>query len=196
MTKKEYERYQKIGIEIDQLNQDLDDLTNEMKRLCAERKPFGNITKQIAQTIQDIGLREGIREELLLPQNVKIKGGYSEVERILREGYVCDKQVAIEEYISMYLTDNFNHNIHYFEWEVRDEDLYIAHIHWKQNQILAYDLQKLLKRDIEWISNAFIEICKDITFKGCVLIKDKRSNYIQRYPLKEAIKWLEDNYYM
>lgn len=189
----------KLCVEIQDLAQDFEDTLREIHDLYVKRdmKHLKGVEIRLHNIIRGINLRETIKEELSLPQYVKMEGGMLPLKEWWDKtnDMVKDHQ-DIEEHIAMFLTDNYNHNVYGFDWVVKGDDIFVNNIRWNENQILPNDLKLLLKGQIKVIENGMVSIYKDIDFKGSVLIKDKETNYIGRYTYKEAIKALESRYYL
>jgi hypothetical protein len=199
MNKKDYKRYKKIRAEIAQLNQDIDDCMTSIK-MSYEQRDLKGAKKQnrvLENLLQMLYKRETISDELLLPKYVKLENGYQDVKDFIKdnEWFEDEETSIIEEYVSNYLLDETNHNLYGFNYVVKGNDIYVTKIRWNQYQILESDLKDVLKGN-NWIENDYVEVVKDITFKGCLLIKSKESSYIERCTLKEAIRELENKYVM
>lgn len=205
MNKNEYKRYKRIGAEIAQLHQDMDDTLSEIRELYIARdtKHLKGVRIRLENIIRETYLRETIREELLLPQYVKMEDGMKPLLAWWDEINEMDINLQdIEEHIAMFLTDNYNHDVCEFNYFVKGDDIYITNIHWNEKQILPHDIKLILKGELREIDNGFVHISRDMnltTFepnKGFVLIKHKLSGYVGRYTYKDAITCLMHDYYL
>lgn len=198
MNKKDYKRYKKIGTEIAQLNQDVEDCMSALKE-CYETRNLNRAKRfngSLNYLLKELYKREVIRDELLLPKHMKITNGYQDIQDFIKDNdWEEEESSVIEEYVSNCLLDETNHNLFGFTWVVVGKDIYVTNIRWNQYQTLECDLKDVLKGK-HMIENDYVEVVKDISFKGCLLIKNKESGYTRRYTLKEAIKELESLYVM
>ena len=190
MTKKDLRRHNKIKEELAQLDQDFEDVLEEIRFYYVERnmKKIKVAETKLKWVLREVNLRRTIDEEITLPKYVKMTWVGEEED--------MPKDAEMEEYIAMFLTDNYNHNVYGFQWVVKGKDVFITSIRWNQWQILESDLKRCLKDCNVCVKNGEVEIYKDPSKKGVLLIKDIESKYVRAAKLKEAIKELEDNYYM
>lgn len=190
MNKNQYKRYKEIGSEIAQLHQDMEDTLTEIKQHYIDRnlKSVRGAQIRLENIIRGIDMREVIREELLLPQYVKMEGAMR---------YVKDQPKSfVEEFIAMYLTDNYNHNVYECTYHSDAKNIYITNIRWNKNQVLPRDVKRVLKGELDHIKNGHFEMYKYGMKEGMVLIKHKASNYVNAYTYKKAIKVMEEHYYL
>lgn len=190
MTKKDLKRHNKIKEELAQLDQDFEDVLEEIRNHYVERnmKDVKIAETKLKWVLREVNLRRTIDEEILLPKYVKTTWVGNEED--------MPKDAEMDEYIAMFLTDNYNHNVYGFYWVSKGKDVYITNIRWNQNQTLPIDLKKCLKGEIGSIKNGEVEIYKDPFNKGVLLIKDTTTKYVRAATLKETIKELESKYYM
>lgn len=200
MNKKDYKRYKKLRSEIAQLNVDLEDTYEEIKQLYIKRTSKGlrSVHIRLEYLLREINLRKTIEEEIVLPKHAKIDGGFQDVQDFIKDNDFEDEETTsiLEEYCSMYLTDNYNHNIYGFTYHVKGKDIYLTNIRWNENQTLPHDIKMVAKGKEDMIDNALFSVVKDPFFKGCVLINDKETKYTQRCSWKMGIRLLENQYYM
>lgn len=199
MNKNQLKRYRKIGAEIAQFNQDLEDAERWLGD-CYTRRDFNgarDTLKTIENIYHEIGIREVIRDELLLPQFVKLKNGINEIKDFMQDNEIVENyETFIEEYIAMNLTDNYNHNLFGFDWVVRGSSISVSNIRWNQHQLLECDLKSLLKGEISRIEIGDVHLNKHAHFKNAICLYDRREPNYKNLSLNEAIKWLEEHYYL
>lgn len=198
MNKKDYKRYKQIKLELEQLEQDKEDTLERIQELYDERNikvdGVNGVFITLKNLLRDIGLRKTIMSELLLPKRIKIEDGYQDCIDFWVDNDLPHNDDDICEYISMYLTDSYNHNLYGFDWVVKGTNIYVNNIRWNKGQILVADLKHYAKKDV--LENDLVRVVRDVEL-GSYLITDKETKYTTRkWTLRETIEWLESHYYM
>jgi len=198
MNKNSYKRHQVIKNEIANIRQDLLDSEEELKGAYIERnlKKAKYIKKRINLLLGSLYTRETIQGEILLPQQLKIENGVLVLEDFWKDNSIEPNNSDFEEFVAMYLTDNYNHNIFGFVWVVKEKDIFVTKIRWNKNQILESDIKETIRGKTQ-INNDFVTITKNRDKENSVVIVHKESGYVQEAnTLKGAIKILRNHYYM
>ena len=199
MNKIQLKRYKKIGTEIAHLNQDIEDAQKWLDN-CYIRRDFEGARetlKKIEDIYHEIGIRQVIREELLLPQSIKLENAITEIEDFMKDNSIVDDYEAfVEEYVAIYLTDNYNHTLFGFDWKVRGSTIYVSNIRWNQHQLLSHDLKCLIDGEISRIEIGDIVLIKNTSLENAICIYDQEEPNYQTLSLSEAIKWLKKHYYL
>lgn len=208
MNKNQLRRYKKIGVEITQLNQDLEDLQEWLDECYVKRDFEGaaSTLKLITNTYHEIGVRRVIRDELLLPQSKELKGAMKTIEKHIGEECkmvegkweLTDYGMGfIEEFIASCLEDDYNHNIVTFEWSIEGSNIYVENIRWNQHQLLKSDLIDLLNGKLDRIEVGDIVLIKNTNMgEGVICLYDKEEPNYENYSLRATIQWLERHYYL
>lgn len=197
MNKKDHKRYNKLKEEISGLNQDIEDAENILLFMFRNRNMNGVAAwqKTISKLQYQLCQRRIIMEELLLLKHLVIEDGYTELVEFCEDNNWELTKELIEEYISNYLMDNYNRNIYGFQYGINNGNIYVNAIRWNEHQILKEDVKTVVKGDAKEMGNEQVHLIKTPHFKnGVVINHDGYSTRVMTY--KEAIKYLEDNYYM
>lgn len=197
MTRKQFKLYKQTKGEIALLNEEINQLEYELQDLCD-----GDDVREINKTTKTIALKLkkkydliSYRNKLLLPTHLVLKDGLKECKDFLQDNkeMEMDLETTIEEYSSMYLLDEYNHNHYGFQWAIKDncDDIFLTRIRWFENQLIKEDLKDILKGKIKSFKNRFVSIHKHAIFKNALTIENKESGFFYMANYKKAINYLE-----
>ena len=203
MNKVLLKRYKKISAEIASMEQELEE-SQRWVEACYFRRDYSrtnSMLKTMSGIHHELAKRKVIREEILLPQNVRLENALESLQMVFKEDFILgedgewfltkDGEDFLGEYLENYLVDNYNHCVYEFEWAIKGSLVYVNKIRWNYNQLLKSDLKKLLKNKLKKIELGDVVLIKSTTSKNAICVLD-----LGDYTLKETIKWLEDNYYL
>ena len=200
MNNKDYKRYKKLRADIAQLHQDVDDTMSAI-RLCYEKRDVQGARElelDLNILLEELYKRETIKSELLLPKYLKIENGFQEVKDFIKNNNYDEEDtgVFLEEYCSMFMLDNYNHNHYDFYYHVKDNDIYITNIRWNEKQMLPHDLKRVLKGEIKDIKNGYVLIKRHPIYKNQLSVYEKGSQMSHMLSFKETVEYLESRNYM
>lgn len=203
MNRKTYKRYQEIKEEISKLNEKIEESQDQLVALYTKRNTKGirDLENALRWNIRERCQLVAIRDELLLPQYVKIENGVEEVLTHIKDNNIGEPYLYnfVEEYVAMYLTDEYNHDVEEFTWHCDEKNIYVTQIRWNENQILPIDVKRVIK-DGKMIDNCYVTLTKYYGWKGYenrITFHDKSSGYTQIVDsYTQAIRMLEARCYM
>ena len=197
MTRKQFKLYKQTKEEIALLNDEIDQLEYELQDLCD-----GDDAKEIKKTTQTIALKLKDKYDLVsycdklrLPTHLVLKDGLKDCRDFLDDNKEMgmDLETTIQEYSSMYLNDNYDHDLYGFQWATKEDcdDIFITRIRWFENQLIKEDLKDILRGKTKSFKNRFVSIHKHAIFKNALTIENKKSGFFYMAHYKSAINYLE-----
>ena len=199
MTKR-IKRYKALKEKMCSIDNELEEVIwGSMRELYEHRnlKEIKRFQEGIRKEIHTLSLIKTTIVELCLPTHLKIDNGWQDVQDFCKDNdfdLETESKSVAEEYVAMFLTDNYNHDVNEFVWVVKGADLWVSRIKWNDGQIIREDIKDIWKHKKRSVENCWVKI---MGVDDGIIIRFKEESEIEKcFSINETINLLESHYLM